>query len=178
MKIFPTKSVICAFALVSAMAPAASLAAPGDSVQVSGQAQARVIEPVGIQAVQDLRFGAFASPATASTMTIAPDGSATATGDVVNSYNAVAQPPSGRGNAHFAVFGDPNRRYIVFRPNRTTISNGTSTMTVRRYRTDTTVNRFNSSGVDDLRIGATLDIDANQEVGQYTGTFDVTVLYL
>ena len=38
--------------------------------------------------------------------------------------------------------------------------------------------RLDASGSFDLYVGGRLNVNANQQVGTYSGTFDVTVLYL
>jgi hypothetical protein len=36
---------------------------------------------------------------------------------------------------------------------------------------------LDAQGAQALKVGATLNVDANQAVGLYTGSFDVTVAY-
>lgn len=166
-----------ATALAASLLAAQASAEPGDSFQADGTAAAEVIEPSTIRRVADLRFGRFASPGTASTIRIAPDGAFNATGDVASS-TGMDQPASGRGPAEFIVEQAGNRGGTVFIPSNITITNGSSNMTV-----DTITGRLVViSGVGRFRIyrldmGGTLRINGNQAPGSYRGEFDVTVIY-
>ncbi|MCA0909268.1 DUF4402 domain-containing protein [Qipengyuania gaetbuli] len=144
-----------------------------NSSTVSGSSNARVVEPISITPISDLRFGSLARPATAGIVEVAPDGTVTGNLDLTAF-------PTGRGPARFTVLGERNRRFIVFTPNRIDISNGTATMRVDRFRDNRTAGfaRLDASGSFDLYIGGRLNVNANQQVGTYSGTFDVTVLYL
>ena len=175
-----TRNLVVGFFFASSLAltPVAASAAPGESATAAGAAKATVVNPTGVIKVRDLRFGAFVSPIAASTIRIDPDGTLAPGGDVANTVD-IAQPPSGRGPARFTITGEGQRKFLVFLPNSIRISNGTSTMTVRRFRFTT---RRNNPVTDpratyDLDVGATLDVAANQQAGVYTGTFDVTVNY-
>lgn len=91
------------------------------------------------------------------------------------------QIANGRGRGAFAVFGDPNRWVIMRLPPQTTVSNGNATMTVDQFRANTGlfgVRRTDNTGYADIVIGARLNVGANQQVGTYSGTYPVTVLYL
>lgn len=113
------------------------------------------------------------SPAAAGIVEIASDGTITTNLDI-SSF------PGNRGPARFTVLGDPNRLFLVFAPNQILISNGSATMQVDRFRANTFfgLGRFNNVGSFDLYVGGRLNVGANQAVGQYSGTFNVTVLYL
>lgn len=154
------------------LAAASASGAPGNSQSSSGTASVTVAQATRITAVDGLRFGAILRPATAGVVEIAPDGAITANIDV-STY------PANRGPSRFLVNGENNRRFIVFLPNRINISNGTSTMSVDRFRMNA-INgstRFDSNGRFNLYVGGRLNVGANQAVGQYSGTFDVTVVY-
>ncbi|WP_226698977.1 DUF4402 domain-containing protein [Qipengyuania gaetbuli] len=144
-----------------------------DTADTTGTSNARVVEPLSINAIADLRFGTLMRPATAGIIEVAPNGAVTGNLDI-------SAFPGGRGPARFTVLGERNRRFIVFTPNQITISNGTATMVVDRFRDNRTLGfaRFNAAGSFDLYVGGRLNVTANQQVGTYSGTFDVTVLYL
>ena len=160
---------------------AQAAAAPGDTHTLPGQARARIIEPIGIQNVADLRFGRIMQPATAGTVSIGTDGAVTETGGAIGS-TTTPQLAGGQGAGSFAVFGDPRRRFIVTVPLFATISNGTSTMLVDQFQWMDSFGfgfgRMDTNGVANLSVGARLNVGANQQVGTYSGTYDVTVLYL
>lgn len=164
-----------------ALYPAAASAAPGDSLTISGTGRASVVEPIGIQPVADLRFGRIIQPDTAGTLRIATNGAVTETGGVTGNAISTPQITNGRGPAAFAVFGDPNRWFVLFTPTQTTVSNGSATMLVNQFQANTFIfglRRFDATGYADISVGARLNVNANQPVGTYSGTYNLTVLYL
>jgi hypothetical protein len=166
---------VLALSTLSAPAQAQS----SDSSTISGVAGAEVIEPSRLMRLRDLRFGAFAQPTAASSLTIAPNGTATAVGQIASTMT-IQQPVSGRGQAIFRIDGTPNRAVVVQIPNRITISNGSATMQVNAITSNLPANgrpRMDPSGVFYLNIGGTLNVAANQAPGHYTGNFTVTVIF-
>lgn len=166
-------------AVLCAGYPVAAVAAPGDTFTISGNGRANVVEPVDIQPVADLRFGRIVQPATAGTLTIGVDGSETSTGGVTAAMNT-PQGPNGRGPAAFAVFGDANRRFLVFHSNSITLTSGTSFMTVSNLDANAGPPGFSNldaNGYYALFIGGELAVAANQPAGVYTGTFEIRVQY-
>lgn len=154
------------------LAAVSAQAAPGDSKTVTGTTNVTIAQPAQIQKVDDLRFGVIVRPLTAGIVEIDPAGSISANIDV-STY------PGNRGPSRFLLVGDNNRRFLVFLPSRINISNGTATMRVDRFRMNA-VNgstRFDANGRYNLYVGGRLNVGANQAVGQYSGTFDVTVVY-
>ncbi|MCR2835187.1 DUF4402 domain-containing protein [Parerythrobacter lacustris] len=157
-----------------------AMAGPGDEFTTTGAAQVTVVEPIGVQRVADLRFGRIMQPTTNGTMTLAYTGAISETGGVVG-QTSTPQAFNGRGPGAFAVFGDANRRFILFMPNFINISNGTSTMRVDQFQVNPALlglRRFDANGYAPLLVGARLRVNANQQVGTYTGTYTVSVLYL
>ncbi|MWV26588.1 DUF4402 domain-containing protein [Aurantiacibacter rhizosphaerae] len=161
---------MCAIAV-----PAA--AEPGDTATQSGTTSAEIIEPGAITRLDDLRFAAFASPTAAATMTITADGVVSATGEVATTMNAFTSP-GGRGPARFRIQGTDNRAFVPFFPRSVTITNGTSTMMVDKM-SDNIRGRaiLDEDGRYIYQIGGTLNVNANQEPGNYRGEFTVTVLF-
>lgn len=159
----------CAFA-------AEPVAAQAAKARLEGSAQAVVVEPAGITAIEDLRFGAIMQPATAGTVTVDTDDSISATGGAV--VGITTPQPGTRGAGRFTITGDANRMFRVSHPNRLTIFNGTASMTVDKLRSNVNgQERFDANGSYELRIGGRLQIGANQPAGDYTGTYEVTVIY-
>ena len=160
-------------ALATGMIATPLSAQANTSASTPGTSNARVVEPISITPINDLRFGTLVRPATAGIIEVAPDGTVTGNLDFT-------VYPGGRGPARFTVLGERNRRFIVFTPNTITISNGATTMQVDRFRDNRTLGfaRFDAAGSFDLYVGGRLNVNANQQVGTYSGTFDVTVLYL
>lgn len=159
--------------------PASASAAPGDKIVVTGNLKVNVVEPVDVQRVADLRFGRIARPATAGTLTIDINGNATATGGVIAAITT-PQIVNGRGRAAFALFGDPNRRFHVFLSNSFTLTNGTATMQVSNLTKNAGPpgwSLLDARGYYALFVGGQLTVNANQQPGKYTGTFEVRVQY-
>ncbi len=163
-----------AFLLMLALFPAAAQAEPGaTNAQTDGAATAQIVGPFQIEPIADLRFGSIMQPAAAGNVSIQSDGTVT----TALTFSATSGP---RGPAVFVVTGEANRRFLVQLPSPITISNGTSTMTVDQFRSNTVppgIARFSNTGFYILNVGGRLKVNANQEPGSYTGTFDVTVLY-
>lgn len=167
--------LLLSFLLGLAATAAPASAAPGETAKVTGQAQVRIAAPARVYLIEDLRFGAIIQPAAAGTVTIAPNSSITSTIDV-SSF------PYSRGAARFLVTGDPNRRFLFQLPNSMVVTSGTAFMVVDRFRTNTVppglTARLNAAGEYVMDVGARLNVGANQQPGQYSGTFDLTVVYL
>ncbi len=168
---------LLAAGLAISMVAAPAAAEPGDTATQSGTSSAEIIEPGAVTRLDDLRFAAFASPATAATMTITPDGAVSATGEVATTMNAFSGPAD-RGPARFRIQGTDNRAFVPFFPRSVTITNGTSTMVVDRM-SDNIRGRaiLDEDGRYIYQIGGTLNVNANQEPGNYRGEFTVSVLF-
>jgi hypothetical protein len=146
-------------------------------------AQVAIVQRGEFFKVEDLNFGGVIPSGTAGTVVVSPNGVRTRTGGVTlygNSFNPAefaGRKPAG---------GNP--------PMMLSISSSTiqltgpgAPMTVRLFRGNTnpgqvltaTPNNFQvqgtSSGAFELRIGATLDVNANQAPGTYTGTWSLTL---
>lgn len=162
-----------AIALLAGLLAPQAIAQSSDTMSVSGTSKVRVVEPVSIVNISDLRFGTMMQPIANGIVDVNPDGS-------VSSNLDLSTFPNGRAPARFTVLGEAQRRFIIFVPNRITISNGTSTMRVNRFRTNLNLGfgRFDAVGSYDLYVGGRLQVNANQEPGTYSGTFEVSVLYL
>lgn len=168
-------------------------AAPASAKEVAtgrGASSAVVVEPLSLIKTADLSFGKIVPRPTAGTVTVNPDtGACTVTGTIMQV-----------GTCRFAQFTGMGRRSMTLRihvPSTVTLSTaGGATMTAdsltlglspdltyiggngngiglgnRRYSINP------ASGIFSLRIGARLNVGANQTPGLYTGTFDVTVQY-
>jgi Domain of unknown function (DUF4402) len=168
-------------ALLSALAlmPGAASAAPGNQLSKTGAAQALVVLPFQIIAMDALRFGQIVSPTTSGTIVLSPLGVITATGGLLPS-TAIIQTVS-RGPGSFLITGNPNRQFVVDLPNGSIIlRSGTRNlrMSAMSSNVSTTVNpRLDASGFFVLTVGATLNIAADQQIGTYTGTYAATVVY-
>ena len=73
--------------------------------------------------------------------------------------------------------GEPGQAYVITLPASATLSSGGDTMTVDTFNHDAGGAPTLPGGSDAFNVGATLKVGANQAVGTYSGTFDVTVNY-
>ena len=166
-----------------ALLPAILLAHPAQAAPVTatttGSARAQVVTPAQVQPLAHLRFGTMARPTTAGTVAIDENGTIVTTGGVTGNL-VVPEPTPGRGPAMFRVRGDGARAFLLKLPNRIDISNGSATMRVDQFRANASTTgstRFDGAGFFDLQVGGRLNVGANQALGNYSGTFNVTVTY-
>ena len=78
----------------------------------------------------------------------------------------------------WAVTGIPGAPFAVTLPTSVTINNGTENMTVTSFNRSGASQLFlDAAGNNNFTVGARLNVGANQPVGIYSGTFNVTVNY-
>lgn len=141
----------------------------------TSNAAAVIIAPLSITNTAGLHFGTIWRGTTAGTVTVDPlTGNRTSTGGVTLSGLAPLHSV-----AAFNVEGESGRDVNITLPASTTITNGAETMTVDVFVSDPDdTNPITlGAGATVLRVGATLNVLANQVSGTYTGTFDVSVNY-
>ena len=111
-------------------------------------------------------------------MVIAANGAVSSTGGMATSYT-IAQTGTGIGPGSFTVTGDASRAFHVTWPATITIRNGARALRISALTQNTTggTASLNASGNFTLTIGGTLTVGANPTVGNYSGTYNVTVTY-
>ena len=169
----PSQHLVACASLAALLCGGSQLAAQtSGSSQVNGSAAAEIVRPSQIEPLQDLRFGTIVRPQTGGTVAVAPNSAVTSNLDL-------SQFPGNRGAARFRVKGDPNRLFFAFLPATTTLRSGLSAMLVDQFRANTLFGfaGFDAAGNYQLDVGARLIINGNQPVGDYSGTFELTVLY-
>jgi hypothetical protein len=129
---------------------------------------------IAVSNTQAMAFGKFVAGSGGSVI-INESGARSATGDVF----LVAS--GGGAVAQFSVTGDPNVTYAVTLPAddvvTLTIAGGGSTMAVNSFVSNPASTGTLTAGAQTLKVGATLTVGAGQAVGNYSGTFDVIVVY-
>lgn len=164
------------------LAPNAALA---QAVAVTGTAQATIVEPLSLIKVQDLRFGRIAASATAGTLTVNPDsGACTASGGIIATGGCGFGQFAGQGIKKLTVRIQIPATVVLTSPTGNTMVADTLTLGATpdlaflgvtggtpRYQIAA------NSGIFTFRLGARLNISANQPSGQYSGTYSVTVQY-
>jgi len=138
-------------------------------------ARVRVVEPIKITKSVDLDFGNVIGSFTTGTMTLDPDGVRTANG--VHISNAVP----GDVTAAEAIVTHNNNNYSISLPESFTLYNSENPdqfLLINRFTVQPLPNA-GDEGSDILKIGATLNLEANQLPGYYTNSagFNVTVSY-
>lgn len=154
-------------------ASAALCASPALAASAGAPAEAVVVSPLALVNTEDLDFGTIVRGATAGTVTInANTGARTVTG------GAVAAGGTPR-RAEFVGVGRPGILSFVSVGPAPTLSNGTGgTMaTTLAIEGGGGLILFPGAGVQTFRVGGTLSVGANQQEGNYTGTFTMTVVY-
>lgn len=164
-------AIISTFAVGSTLFGANAYSATG-----TGTAEATVVTPISIVAVNALRFGAFSTSAISQTVTIGTNSARSNNGTLLVASNV-------GGAASFTVSGADLAYTIGLPVGSTTIAIGASVsapemMSVGTYVSNPTGSGgLVASGTQTLLVGATLTTSAAQVAGQYTGTFPVTVEY-
>lgn len=166
----PIKKIVCAATAL----PLAFAAAPAYA-QNATDAEVDIVPAASIQKLSDLQFGTIIAGTSASTVVINEDtGVRTVNGTAV----AYGGPVSA---AKFSAAQRPLLIYVISLPNAIQISNGSEEMTVDRFRLDIPAVRLLPLFAPTLRefnVGGRLNVGPNQEPGNYSGTFTVTVNYL
>lgn len=145
------------------------------SASTSITSRATVVEPIRIQKTMDLDFGNVIASTMSGTVILSPDGTRTAYG--VSISNSV----SGQVNPAEAVVSHGNLSYDISLPDTFTLfneENPSQTVILNEF-TVTSLPNIIAEGNDIIKIGATLNLEANQLPGFYTNTagFSVTVTY-
>lgn len=171
------------FALAAAVMAAVSTPARAETEAMD--AQVAVVAPGSFYKVRDLYFGVISSSAVLGTVTVAPDGSRTATGGVTligNSHHPAEfagmkptqpnRPVRMRVGSNTVLLTGPGLPMVasLFRAN----SNPGTPLTIlpRNYQV-----QQSSNGAFALYVGATLTVNPLQQPGTYTGTWTLTLDY-
>ena len=159
-----------------------SIASPVSAKQRVADAQIAIVRPLEFIKVENLDFGKVIRATTAGTVTIAPDGTRTKTGNVIL-IGTDFQP------AKFAGMGTNNQRVdISIGPASVFATGPGAPMRVRTFVMGstptavltTTPQRFrinSTTGIFTFPVGATLEVGANQTPGTYTGNWTITLNY-
>lgn len=161
-----TTAFVTLFALVGLLCLAASALA----ATATADADVSIIAALAISTTTSLDFGIVAFGPGAGTCVIATNGARSTTGSGVG----VAGTPAA---AEFAITGEGTYTYAITLPDSITISYDSNDMTVDTFVSSPNGTGTLAAGADTLLVGATLHSDGDQPVGDYTGTFNVTVAY-
>ena len=143
------------------------------SASASVNSTAVIVEPIEITKSVDLHFGNVISGYNPGTLTLSPEGSRTAYGVQLSPANPGEVSPAEavvkHGNYNYSITLPENFR--LFNEN-----NPNQFLVIDRF---TVLPSVTGEQVDILKIGATLNLEANQPPGFYTNSsgFNVTVTY-
>jgi hypothetical protein len=131
--------------------------------------------PLEILKNRDLDFGNLAAPTAAGTAVINPET------DTITSTGGVLLLGGTPQAAMFTGAAQGNSVVIIRIPKQSitlTRVGGTETMTATNFTLQGLDKRAVAARVAfDFRVGATLNVNANQAEGTYVGTFDVSIQY-
>ncbi|WP_373490679.1 DUF4402 domain-containing protein [Parasphingorhabdus sp.] len=148
----------------------------------TGETDAVVVSPLSLVSVEDLNFGNLIPGSAGGTAVVSTAGSRSVTGSVVAAGGTVS-------NAEFRGYGTRNRFvYISTSSNSYALNRvgGGANMTMRSLTLQADnltplffpgLFRISSTDVIILRVGATLDVGANQQAGVYEASFPITMNY-
>lgn len=157
-----------------------------NTANVDASASANLIKPISIKKNLDLLFGdIILNGSAASTVVLSAlnDSPVAYTGDA-----AAYASTSPRQRAKFTVDGEENAKYSITikdgaggtgEANKVTLSKGGDNMVVDLVQNKEAADNVISATAaqNEIFVGGTLNIKANQALGAYTGTFNVTVAY-
>ena len=135
--------------------------------------EANIVSTINLVARNGIVFGDIGASSIPGTVTIDVDGSRTSTGGATINTNTSGTP------ATFEVSGDPNALYIVTLPTSVVITSAAGdSMTVNNFTSaPSTDAQLDSSGRQNLNVGATMNVGSFQPFGAYTGIVATTVEY-
>ena len=150
--------------------------AQGGPKTATAVTNATIITPIAITKTVDLNFGNIAALTTVATVTVNPAG-------IRSSSNALSLPTATPGTisaASFTVTGLANATYSIVLPSAFNVTSGGNTMEVNSFTSTPTPNGLlTAAGTQNLTVGASLIVGANQAAGTYTNAnaLSVTVAY-
>ena len=138
----------------------------------TGTINAKIVAPVSINESEALDFGTILSPTDGEKkVTIAPAGSRSSDDDSI-------LVDSNKGKAAvFNVKGAENQRINIQTISPTTLTGAGSPMTVDNFVTDPASELTLSGTSGQIKVGADLTVGENQDKGDYTGSYTITVNY-
>lgn len=152
---------------------AGGIADPASAAGVNATAQAVVIRRLSLVKTQDLDFGTLVTSPIAGTATINPvSGARTVGGGVAAAGGAPAR-------AEFVGAGQVGLLSFIALGAAPVLSNGTGgTMPTALSLDGPGIRILPGTGVQTIGVGGTVNVGANQQEGDYAGTFTLTVNYL
>ncbi len=161
------------FALAIAIIGFSSTLFAQNTYQTLIQVNATIGATITISKSTDLKFGNIIAGSTAGTVTVPLTGSTRAISGGVTLPSIAGEVSA----AQFTVTGFSNATYNIIMPedNVVTLANGSNTMKLKTFTNN--ANKILTGGTETFKVGATLQVGANQASGTYTASFNVSVAY-
>jgi len=137
---------------------------------------AKVIAPITLENTGStpMDFGTLTRSSVSGSVTLTPAGGRTAAGGV----SVLSSSPFSA--APFSVTGENNASFNITLPANNTVqltrTGGTEKMNVNSFTHNASL-QLSGTGTATFKVGATLEVNANQVAGEYSGSFSVTVAY-
>jgi len=166
-----TKKYVRNGAIALALASFGLMSQSAMAATSTANASAVILTPISITNNTALAFGdVYPDTAAGGTVLLDPTGARTAGG-------AAALGATPGAAAQFTVSGQASALYTITLPAAAvTLTSGANNMTIDSFLSDGT-GTLDGTGNEIINVGATLNVNANQPAGTYSGTFDVTVNY-
>ena len=135
--------------------------------------EANIVSTINLVARNGIVFGDIGASSIPGTVTIDGDGSRTSTGGATINSNTSGTP------ATFEVAGDPNALYVITLPDSVVITSAAGdTMKVDNFTSTPSANgQLDSSGRQNMNVGARMNVGSFQPFGAYRGVMTTTVEY-
>ena len=147
------------------------------SAEGQGTIGAKIVKQIEVKEVKagakGMYFGTWTNKS--NTITLGTDGNATGT-DQTARVNASGDP-SRAGEFNIEGPADVEISQISVKNTSEKIKSGENEMTVSDFNLDKTSGTIGADGKLNVKVGAKLAVAANQEPGDYTGSYTVQVTY-
>jgi hypothetical protein len=178
------RKIISILTLITAVVAVSTTANAQESATGNGTTTTRIVAPIKISTGSVLNFGDVAAISSAATVTVSPAGLRSQSDN--RSIPVSSGTKAGVSNSLFTVSGEASYTYAITLPTDTDVT------LVKTGETDKTMllTAFTSlpaatgvldgtTGSQELKVGATLNVGIAQATGNYTAAtgFDVTVNY-
>lgn len=132
-----------------------------------------IVSTVRLVAQNGMVFGDISVSSSPGTVIIGTDGSRTTSGGVTVNRNTSGTP------ALYEVSGDPNAFYTITLPDTVVLTSPAgNSMTVSEFNSIPAINgQLDSSGRQNMNVGATLGVGSFQPFGSYRGIMAATIEY-
>ncbi len=143
------------------------------SASADADIDTKIVAGITLSKSQDMQFGSVVRSAKGGTVTINPNTDQISYSGVTRGQNFSYR------SASFSSTGEPEYQYTISLPKKVTLTRkgGKQTMSVVDFTYSTGAGQLDNKGTASFKVGATLEVDGNQETGSYDGSFTVMVEY-